>query len=87
MPTPLPLLSLVALLCGALALSSGIAAVPAAQAPRTLILAGRADAFRAYCTSGEGAKAFGKIRDDFDRDFAHFVVPPEPLTYGDPSPS
>lgn len=52
-----------------------------------MIPAGRADAFRAYCTTGDGARAFAKIRADYDRDFARFTVPPEPVTYGDPSPS
>lgn len=60
--------------------------VPAA-APRTLVLAGRADAFRTYCQAGEGAKAFAKIRADLDRDFLHAPLPDEPVTYGDPSPS
>ena len=63
------------------------ASVVPARAPRTLVLAGRAEAFRAYCTTGEGAKAFAKIRADFDRDFANYHVPAEPVTYGDPSPS
>ena len=85
--------SFLRLLCllGAIAICASAATDPAsiipATAPRTLVLAGRADAFRAYCTTGDGAKAFAKIRADFDRDFAHFVVPPEPVTYGDPSPS
>ncbi|MEO6246216.1 MAG: hypothetical protein ABIQ12_12350, partial [Opitutaceae bacterium] len=60
--------------------------VPAAG-PRTNVLAGRADAFRAYCTTGEGAKAFALIKRDYDRDYAGFTVPAEPITYGDPSPS
>lgn len=60
--------------------------VPAA-APRTLVLAGRAEAFRAYCTTGEGAKAFAKIRADFDREYLNRAVPAEPLTYGDPTPT
>jgi hypothetical protein len=63
------------------------AKMPFAQAPRTMILAGRADAFRAYCTTGEGAKAFTRIRADFDREYTTYTVPPEPVTYGDPSPS
>lgn len=60
--------------------------VPAA-APRTLILAGAHDAFRAYCTTGEGAKAFARIRADLDRDHLARPFPAEPVTYGDPSPS
>lgn len=57
------------------------------RAPRTLVLAGKADAFRAYCTTGEGAKAFAKIRADLDRDYLGMAFPAEPMTYGDPSPS
>ena len=60
--------------------------IPAA-APRTNILAGRADAFRAYVTTGQGAKAFALLKGDLDRDYLSSVVPAEPLTYGDPSPS
>ena len=56
-------------------------------APRTNILAGRTDAFRAYCTTGEGAKAFAKIRADLDREYLALPFPTEPVTYGDPSPS
>ena len=67
--------------------ASDPASVVPSQAPRTLVLAGRAEAFRAYCTTGEGAKAFAKIRADFDREFASYHVPAEPVTYGDPSPS
>jgi hypothetical protein len=63
------------------------ASVVPATAPRTNVLAGRADAFRAYCLTGEGAKAFALIKRDYDRDYAHFTVPAEPITYGDPSPS
>ncbi len=60
--------------------------VPAA-APRTLVPGGRAAAFRAYCTTGEGAKAFARIRADLDREWLAWPFPAEPVTYGDPSPS
>src|SRR4051812_7573459 len=63
------------------------ASVVPAQAQRTLVLAGRADAFRAYCLTGAGAKAFAKIRGDLDRDYLRAALPAEPVTYGDPSPS
>lgn len=63
------------------------ASVVPSAAPRTLVLAGQRDAFRAYCTTGEGAKAFAKIRADLDRDFLNAPLPSEPVTYGDPSPS
>ena len=63
------------------------ASVVPATAPRTNLLAGRTDAFRAYVTTGEGAKAFALIKRDLDRDFATYTVPAEPITYGDPSPS
>lgn len=58
-----------------------------ASAPRTNVLAGRADAFRAYATTGEGARAFARLRRDLDRDYANYTVPAEPVTYGDPAPS
>lgn len=64
----------------------GAAHVPAA-APRTNVLAGRHDAFRAYCTTGEGAAAFGKIKADLDRHYLALPFPPEPVTYGDPDPT
>jgi hypothetical protein len=57
------------------------------NSPRTLVLAGQRDAFKRYCTSGEGARAFTKIRADLDREYLHAALPPEPVTYGDPSPS
>jgi hypothetical protein len=70
------------------------ATIVPATAPRTNILAGRADAFRAYVTTGEGAKAFALLKRDLDRDYLApaapkrpFTVPAEPITYGDPSPS
>ena len=63
------------------------AAIVPAKAPRTWILAGQQEAFRAYSTTGEGAKAFAKIRADLDREYLAAPFPAEPLTYGDPSPS
>ncbi len=60
--------------------------VPAA-APRTNVLAGRAAAFRAYCLTGEGAKAYALIKRDLDKDYMAMPFPTEPVTYGDPSPS
>lgn len=58
-----------------------------ATGPRTLVPVGRLDAFRAYCTTGEGAEAFNIIKADLDRDYMDEVFPDEPLTYGDPNPS
>lgn len=81
-----------ALLCGlgilvrSVAAPDPISVVPTA-APRTLVLAGQREAFRVYCTTGEGAKAFAKIRADLDREYLNAPFPAEPLTYGDPSPS
>jgi hypothetical protein len=68
------------------AVSATTTAVVPAQAPRTLVAAGRREAFRAYVTSGPGAKAFQRIREDFDRDLLSAPFPEEPRTYGDPSP-
>lgn len=70
-----------------LLLAADPASVVPASAPRTNILAGRADVFRAYATTGEGAKAFALIKRDLDRDYLNYTVPAEPITYGDPSPS
>jgi hypothetical protein len=63
-----------------------VAARAPAQPPRTAVLNGRQDAFRKYCTRGDGARAFSKIKADFDADFLAFTCPPEPVTYGDPEP-
>src|SRR6266446_2773401 len=54
--------------------------------PRTMVIEGRQRDFRAYCTTGEGAKAFGKIKADFDTEYLSFPFPEEPATYGDPDP-
>lgn len=62
------------------------AALVPATAPRTLVAAGRREAFRAYVTTGPGAQAFRRIREDFDRDLLAAPFPAEPRTYGDPSP-
>jgi hypothetical protein len=72
---------------GACLSSAEPSAVVPAKAPRTMVLAGQRDAFRAYCTAGEGAKAFAKIRADLDREYLNAPLPAEPVTYGDPSPS
>src|ERR1051326_4364348 len=56
------------------------------EAPRTGILGEREQAFRDYCTKGEGAKPFEKIKSDFDKVYAAMPFPAEPLTYGDPAP-
>jgi len=51
-----------------------------------MVIDGRQNAFRAYCTMGDGAKSFGKIKGDFDKDFLSLPFPNEPVTYGDPNP-
>ncbi len=65
---------------------AGVAAHVPATSPRTSVLAGQRDAFRTYCTSGEGAKAFAKIKADFDKGYLNLPFPEEPVTYGDPEP-
>jgi len=65
---------------------SDAAAYVPAHAPRTTVLANRRAAFRQYCTTGEGARAFRKIKSDFDKEYLRFQFPAEPLTYGDPEP-
>jgi acetyl esterase/lipase len=56
------------------------------RAPRTMVLGGRHETFRTYCKTGEGAKAFAKIKSDFDKEFLAYEFPNEPVTYGDPEP-
>ena len=58
-----------------------------ASAPRTWVRAGQEELFRSYCTTGDGAKAFARIKADLDRDYLQAALPAEPVTYGDPSPS
>ncbi len=65
--------------------AEGSSVVPQ-RPPRTLILPERRAAFRDYALKGGGAKAFAKIKADFDREFLAMPFPPEPLTYGDPDP-
>jgi hypothetical protein len=64
----------------------GATLVPA-TGPRTMIPAGRHEAFRAYCTTGEGARAFARLKEDLDREYLARPLPAEPVTYGDPTPS
>ncbi len=66
-------------------LSSADAHVPS-KPPRTMVLDGRQKEFRAYCISGDGARAFTRIKADFDREYLAFPFPDEPVTYGDPDP-
>ena len=63
------------------------ASVVPSKSPRTLVAAGRLDAFRAYCTTGPGAKPFGLIKRDLDARYLALPFPAEPVTYGDPTPS
>src|SRR5436190_6766246 len=65
---------------------SDVAAHVPLRPPRTMVIEGRQKDFRAYCTKGEGAKAFAKIKADFDREYLTFPFPDEPVTYGDPDP-
>lgn len=81
-----PLLFSLLALAATFPLSADERHVPA-SAPRTGVLAGRTEAFRAYVTSGEGAIAFAKVKADFDAHYLNLPLPAEPLTYGDPSPS
>jgi hypothetical protein len=66
--------------------SADVAAHVPPQPPRTMVIEGRQKDFRAYCTTGEGASAFAKIKADFDKDYLSFPFPNEPVTYGDPDP-
>jgi hypothetical protein len=63
------------------------ATVVPATAPRTMIPAGRHEAFRAYCKTGAGARAFARLKADLDRDYLARPLPADPLTYGDPTPA
>lgn len=69
------------------ALVREFASVVPPQGPRTLIPAGRLEAFRAYCLTGPGVASFTRIRADLDREYLDYPFPEEPVTYGDPSPS
>ncbi|MBC8011124.1 MAG: DUF4962 domain-containing protein, partial [Burkholderiales bacterium] len=77
-------------ICGVASAAAIVGADPVAHvpsaAPRTLVLAGRADAFRVYVKSGPGKVAFEKMRADFDAEFLKLPFPDEPKTYGDPEP-
>src|SRR5436190_5782597 len=66
--------------------SEQVASHVPAKGPRTGVLGDKLHDFRSYCTTGEGASAFNKIKADFDRDYLGFAFPPEPMTYGDPNP-
>ncbi|HTS19903.1 MAG TPA: heparinase II/III family protein [Verrucomicrobiae bacterium] len=70
----------------AVAQSTNVADHVPPQPPRTMIIAGRQKDFRSYCTTGAGARAFAKIKADFDRDYLSYPFPSEPVTYGDPDP-
>jgi hypothetical protein len=66
--------------------TADVAAHVPPRPPRTMVIEGRQKDFRAYCTTGDGAKAFAKIKADFDRDYLSYPFPDEPVTYGDPEP-
>lgn len=74
-----------AILAQSVAAKDPASLVPA-KAPRTLVLAGRAEDFRTYVGTGQGRVAFEKIRSDFDADYLSLSFPAEPRTYGDPEP-
>jgi hypothetical protein len=66
--------------------TNDVAAHVPPQPPRTMVIEGREKDFKAYCTAGEGARAFAKIKADFDKDYLSSPFPDEPVTYGDPDP-
>ena len=66
-------------------IASVAAFVPHAP-PRTAVPAGRLEAFRAYCLTGDGAAPFAKIKSGFDKMYLNLNFPAEPVTYGDPEP-
>jgi hypothetical protein len=72
--------------CSATVAEDSTAHIPE-HGPRTMILAGQRDAFRAFCTTGEGAEAWAKIKHDLDTIYLDSPHPDEPVTYGDPNPS
>ncbi|MCF3652038.1 heparinase II/III domain-containing protein [Synoicihabitans lomoniglobus] len=82
----LALVLLTAALPGAVCAANSADHVPA-HGPRTMVLSGQREAFRAYCTTGAGAEAFARIKHDLDTVYMAFPHPAEPLTYGDPEPS
>lgn len=84
---PWALAALLALASPAAPAAVDPAAVVPAAGPRTLVPAGRHDAFGAYCTTGEGARAFARIKADLDRDWLAWPLPADPVTYGNPAPA
>jgi hypothetical protein len=61
------------------------AAVPD-SGPRTFVLNGEREAFRAYCTSGPDKAFFAQLKAEFDEKWLKATPPPEPQEYGDPDP-
>ena len=55
-------------------------------APRTWVLSGQEEAFRAFSLDGPGKPYFTRLRSDFDRHWMDWPFPDEPETYGDPDP-
>ncbi len=56
------------------------------EPPRTWVLKSQREAFRDYCTTGEGAAFFNRIKSGFDKKYLNAPFPPEPGSFGDSSP-
>ena len=82
-----PLTALFLVLAASVGAASDPASVVPEHAPRTNVLSGRTEAFRAYCTTGPGSKDFSRIKTDLDERYLALPFPAEPVTYGDPTPS
>jgi len=54
--------------------------------PRTFILVGERDAFRAYCLSGPAKTFYAQLKQEFDSGWLNAAPPAEPQEYGDPDP-
>ncbi|EIP98215.1 Heparinase II/III-like protein [Opitutaceae bacterium TAV1] len=86
----LPLLFLLFLLLfGESARSTPLASVSASvlpPSPRTFVTSAQRDAFRSWCTTGDGAASFAAMRAEFDATLLNLPLPPEPQPYGKPYP-
>lgn len=83
-------IALLPVIFSTLALAAGPGEDPLAhipeEAPRTWILAGQVDDFRAFSQSGKGQQYYLRIHRDLDTHWMDWPFPEEPETYGDPDP-
>lgn len=56
------------------------------EPPRTWVLADQQQAFKEYCTVGEGSEFFTRIKQGFDEEYLGLPFPAEPESFGDSDP-